>query len=474
MDKISYSTALPFSSQVESDQPALAGIGSLSAIKILVFVFAHIPLALAMQQSSLVASVHAYLTFALGLWWLLTQEKPDKVIYVAAYITGCELLWRGTEARVFWEVGKYSVSLLLILLIFKQQLVEKTPKIWVIYFILLIPSIFAIPRIFDRMVIAYNLTGPFALAVATMYFSAQPLSREHLKRIMLAFIAPAVGLAFLSVTFTMEVESFEYVNSSTFMTTGGVGPNQYCSSLTLGSMGAFFYALNERRNRIIQLLMLTLSVWLLAQGFLTFSRGGIWTMAGAIAFYILYIVRNRRDRLNALIVSIIAVGLVSFVLFPALDKFTEGSLSRRFSNTYASGREKIALADLYMFAANPLFGVGPGQSKWQHDMFFYIKASTHTEYTRLLAEHGIFGLVALLILLGMAARRYKLLPSNELSAFRVMMTTWALLFMAHSATRMVAPSFLFGLGAIVFSDEEPLEAAGQIADSPILARPWWE
>ena len=63
-----------------------------------------------------------------------------------------------------------------------------------------------------------------------------------------------------------------------------------------------------------------------------------------------------------------------------------------------TGREDIARADLEVWFDNPVLGVGPGVAKEYRAATFGRAAAAHTEFTRLLAEHGILGLVALIIL----------------------------------------------------------------------------
>ena len=72
----------------------------------------------------------------------------------------------------------------------------------------------------------------------------------------------------------------------------------------------------------------------------------------------------------------------------------------------------------------------------------------------MLAEHGSLGLLALFILLAMSLGRvWKSLPSLE-KAYTVSFTAWALLTMLHSAMRLVAPPFAFGLASATMLSED--------------------
>ncbi len=83
------------------------------------FLILHIPLGLLLYNNPLFATFDAVITILLGFWFVIIDKHPYRVIYVTAYITSAELLWRVTEAKIFWETGKYSVSILFNIIIFK-------------------------------------------------------------------------------------------------------------------------------------------------------------------------------------------------------------------------------------------------------------------------------------------------------------------------------------------------------------------
>ena len=74
----------------------------------------------------------------------------------------------------------------------------------------------------------------------------------------------------------------------------------------------------------------------------------------------------------------------------------------------------------------------------------------HTEYTRLIAEHGLFGFIIILILLFIT---FKIIfKKNGLErSVSLSILSWCLLFMIHSSTRLVAPCLLFGLAISNFN-----------------------
>ena len=76
----------------------------------------------------------------------------------------------------------------------------------------------------------------------------------------------------------------------------------------------------------------------------------------------------------------------------------ERSLTERFRDLDTTGRLGAATTDLQVFSENPILGVGVGRSIEFHDTIEGISLAAHTEYTRLLAEHGLFGLLAIIII----------------------------------------------------------------------------
>ena len=59
--------------------------------------------------------------------------------------------------------------------------------------------------------------------------------------------------------------------------------------------------------------------------------------------------------------------------------------------------------DLDIFYDNLFIGVGPGQANILREKYgFGKKVAAHTEFSRMLAEHGILGLISLLILIGVS------------------------------------------------------------------------
>src|SRR2546425_567404 len=97
--------------------------------------------------------------------------------------------------------------------------------------------------------------------------------------------------------------------------------------------------------------------------------------------------------------------------------------------------------------------------KWDRPGGFFASAP-HTEFTRLVAEHGTFGFVAFLLLLLMAVRSVQRANDPWHKALVAAMLGWSFVFMMNAAMRLVAPAFILGLTMANLVPEED-EVAGQ-------------
>ncbi len=406
------------------------------------FILLHAPLVVAMKLSPLVATAHALLTAAVG-FRCLRFPAPEYVIYVIGYVAASEPLWRVSRALIFYESGKYLVAALSIFAIIRFRLLPRCDKLPLFYFMLLLPSVLMLPEL-DRRQVSFNLSGPFALAMCSLFLSTQRISVEMLRKLFLVIQAPILGLAFIATFSTVTTENINFYASK--VAAGGLGNNQSSSILGLGLLIAFLYVFIDRHHRPLRWFMAAVGIWCAAQASLTFSRGGVATAIGAIAAASVFLLRDRRSR-GALMLRIgLLVLLAAYVVIPQLNVITSGAFTDRFTSRHLTGRDRIMEADLMAFRENPLFGVGPGQSKAYHARTFRM-SSSHTEYTRLLAEHGLLGLAAMLLLVWMVGSRLMRRAPPASKALAAGFTTWTLLFMFHAAMRMAAVSFIFALGA---------------------------
>lgn len=423
--------------------PALPPVSSLRSWYVL-FILAHVPAAIVMDQNPSLAGFHALATLALGLKWALSGRQLERVAYVSAYIVGAEVMWRMTNSNLPWEFGKYALVLVNLVALVRLRLILP-PLVPFLYFALLLPSavltMMALSPAETRNQLSFNLSGPLALFVAAWFFSKVHLTPARISRLLLSIIAPSLGIASIAFYGIATSQNLVFTTESNSALSGGFGPNQVSATLGLGALMAFWAALDARTSRPLRLSLALVAVFLSAQSVLTFSRGGIYATIGAIAVATPFLLRDRGMRGQFVTLVTAAVVVAYFVLLPRLDAFTQGNLVARFEETSLTHRDEIGWGDIRIWFNNPLFGAGPGMGRQLRSDHL----AAHTELTRILAEHGSFGATAGLLLLvgGVTSVLRSRHPRDR--ALIAALITWSVLYMVGAAMRLAAPSLMFGL-----------------------------
>ncbi len=83
-----------------------------------------------------------------------------------------------------------------------------------------------------------------------------------------------------------------------------------------------------------------------------------------------------------------------------------------------------------------------------------LAVGSHTEYTRILSEHGAFGLLAICVLLRACLKNLRRARTPLERAMVGSFLAWSLLFMASAAMRLAAPAFMFGLSFVTLLPDQ--------------------
>tara|TARA_B110000438_G_scaffold138965_1_gene134268 strand:- start:3244 stop:4518 length:1275 start_codon:yes stop_codon:yes gene_type:complete len=417
---------------------------------ILLLILSHLLLAILMQTNPLFISVHAYLISIFGIYYILTDSSSDRGLIFSGYIIGSELLWRGFGANVFWEYGKILGIVCILLIIFRLNLRKIKLSLGTIYIFLLLPSLIILET-YNRSDISHALLGPIFLGLSVTLYKNINIDRTLFLNILLFTLVPIMSLLIITNYNTLFSGGFNY--SSAYLDrieTAGIGPNQASNILGLGALLSFLLIqfLNNKWMPFFQLV----GIVAIIQTILTHSRGGFWNTLFSIVVFYFFQLTTGKSRLRLVAGVLPAFLSFYFLIFPFLDDISGGSVVSRFTDTDLSSREDIVNSELIAYQENPFFGIGPGQSrKFRLENFNNYKHA-HTEYTRLLAEHGIFGIFTLgilgVLILSTIVRKKGINRSISMT-----LITWSLLFMTHSATRLAAPSLIFGLAMANFNLE---------------------
>lgn len=417
----------------------------------LAFLLVHAPLGVGFRQFELVSRYHALGVLALGVWWATAGRRPALAIYAACYMTGAEVLWRMTGSDLFWEFGKYATSLILILVLLRLPSHRTTSWGAFLYFILLLPSaVLTVQHLglsLTRDALSFNLSGPFTLAVAVLFFTSIRAGSIDLKWLVVSLLSPILGITAICTYSTLTAGQITFYAESNFVTSGGFGPNQVSAVLGLGALLALIVALQSEKT-LVRWLFLGVTLGILVQGVLTFSRGGVINALICTGILGVHLIGQPKVRATFFAVLVVFALLGSTVIFPRLNEWTGGALEERYSSTSVGLRQSIAEEELDLFREHPMLGVGPGMAKYYRADPLGFEVAAHTEFTRLLAEHGIFGGLALLMLLVIAARGYLSAPSALQKGWTAALAAWTFAEMSHSAMRIAAISVLFGMAMI--------------------------
>lgn len=431
----------------------------------ILFVGMHVPMALLMLKSPAVATIHALACCLLGIAVAFSSSQPERVLAIAAYVAASEVLWRTCKAHFFYEGGKYAIAAIFALSLIRIR-IRRLPWLAVGYFLLLLPSIALTltgtgDLVTTRGYVSFNLSGPLALAMSVIYIRQVQLPVEEIEMVLAKMIGPLVGLAAVCSFATFNADNLSFTAEANIQTSAGGAPDQVSSVLGWAILALFWWCSLRRRTPARTITALLLMLFCAMQAALTFSRSGIYLGAICIGAGIIFLLRDVRAMLATAAVGILAAVVGFFVIYPVLDNFTGGKLSERYAKKGYSNRDTIAKEDLILFAEHPVLGVGPGMGAESRGAEFQDHIVAHTEFTRLLSEHGIFGAAALCALATMAAGRLLAPGTLQIQAFRRCCILYSFLFMLVTAMRVAMPGFTFGLAFFA-----TVPAAGRVNRPP--------
>lgn len=417
-------------------------------------ILGHMLLALAMHQFRPIATAHALAVAIIGLRFAIQKKKQEAAIYTLVYIGTCDVLWRMSQARVLWEFSKYLLVGLTLLMLLNRKGRKGLGIVALLYFVLLIPS--AALTVSDmgftnelRKALSFNLSGPLALLCTVAFFSGYAGRPPQLAKMLTWGLMPIVGTFTLAAYSTLTAGQLSFGNFANFVTSGGYGPNQVSGILGLGVFLSLILAI-QIHDPWLRPAYLGLAAILCFQAILTFSRGGVFNVIIAMSLMGLHSWENPRVRKSFIAILIITTSVGAFLIIPRLDDWTQGKLGQRFTNLDTTGRQSLAEADVQLFLENPALGVGPGMSRFRRTGGIFYRVAAHTEFTRLLSEHGVLGIFALCALFLIAFQAYRLAPTMLAKGWVMGFVSWALANMAHSGMRLSAISLMFGLANLPF------------------------
>lgn len=428
-------------------------------ISILIF---HLILGIILHFIPFTSKIFGVIIFLYSIYFLIrSKNKDNEVLYISAYIISLEVFLRMTQGGISQEIGKYSIIIFSLIGIYFKGL-NKGALTYFIIIILFIPSLLIGIQTLDfetniRKAIVFNLLGPTSLCVASIYTFKREVNFEQIKNMFNYFAFPFTAILTYIILYVPTGNKEIFTNTaSNFTTSGGFGPNQVSTILGLGIFIFFFQIILNSKKNILLLINSILFILCIYRGILTFSRGGVITGFAICLFLLIFIYFLLNSRARSKIILFLCTFFISgFFLWGYLVVQTDGLIEKRYANqgvngeekeSQLSGRETLMETELEMFWNNPILGVGVGRNKEMREEMIGESAASHSEITRLLAEHGSIGLVVFLILLFTPISLY--VNSKPRNIFMWSFYFFWLLTINHAAMRLAAPGFLYALSLI--------------------------
>jgi len=437
-----------------------------SYLAIIIF---HALLALIIFVIPFFSKIYALLIVLIGLTVIIrNKNKNNEVLFVSAYLVGAEVFLRMTGGNFNNEYAKFCVIGFMILGMIYSNF-SKTALIYLLFFMLLVPSILITANYQDagtdvKKVLFFNLSGPVCLAICSIYTFGRKMTFDSMQKLLLVMGFPIVSTTVYLFLYTPNIQDVVMGTQSNFETSGGFGPNQVSTILGLGMFIFFAQIILFSKSKMELLINVGLLVFISYRGIVTFSRGGIITGVVMIAcvLSLLYYFSNSKGRSKFTLVFVLTIALgIGTWMYSSFQ--TRGLIEKRYANKDSLGREKkdrlggreeIMDAEIKLFIDNPFLGVGAGLSKSKRLEESGIEVASHNEITRLIAEHGFFGLIAFLILFAVP---FFLFINNRQHLYFLSFFFFWLLTINHAAMRTAAPAFVYALTLLFVQVKIPEE-----------------
>ncbi|TRX20939.1 O-antigen ligase domain-containing protein [Flavobacterium franklandianum] len=423
-------------------------------------IFFHAVLGFLVYLLPFVAKIYGYAIFIVGIYYVIkTQNKKSEALIVAGYVVGSEIFLRMTGGNPLYEISKYGVMLFIFMGMYYSGFSKGATPYW-IFLLLLVPGIVLTTFVLNfetnmRNSIAFNISGPVCLGVASIYTFRRKIPVEQMNSIILSMGLPIVTCMVYLTFYTPNIRDVITSTQSNFSTSGGFGPNQVATFLGLGMFIFFSRTILESRTKFMLGINLFIAINMSYRGMVTFSRGGIITGFLMILLLLLFLYYKSnfkgRVKLNYVMVFI-AVAMVATWTYTSFQ--TGGLIDKRYANQDAagrtkeskfSGREEVAKGEINLFLKNPIFGVGVGKGVELRKEETGDGTLSHDEITRMLAEHGSLGVVGLLILFFTPLFLY---VENKFNMFLLCFLAFWFLTINHAAMRTAAPAFVYSLSLL--------------------------
>lgn len=417
----------------------------------------HVCIAVVIFFIPFLSKIYALLIAVFGFYYVIKKNnKNNEVLYVSAYIVGAEVFLRMTGGNLNNEYVKVVVSFLM-LLGFVLSGFSKSSFVYWLYFLFLLPAVLITMSHQDlnleiRKAITFNISGPVCLGLCALYCYRRHLLYSQLQNVVVLLGLPIISILMYLLLYNPSVRDVVTGTQSNFATSGGFGPNQVATILGLGMFVFFCQLVFMSKSKSIMVLNAFLFVFTSYRAIVTFSRGGVITGFVMILLVLLatYFFTNSTGK-RKLIWIVVLSGIMALGVWGYSVIQTSGLINKRYANQDArgrvkddrlGGREQVMNTEIVLFKENPMVGIGIGLGKSYREQMLGQEVASHNEITRLLSEHGMFGIFILIILL---ITPLILFLTNYQNFYFFSFYIFWLLTINHAAMRTAAPAFVYAL-----------------------------
>jgi hypothetical protein len=385
--------------------------------------------------------------------------KTFEVLKACAYFVGAEVLFRTTKGSISYEASKYLVIVFMVIGMFYKGLSGKGYP-YFIYLMFLVPSIFVASTTlsFDanfRTNIAFVLSGPVCLGIAALFCYDKKVSIGQVHKILLYMVLPIITNTIYIFFYNPSVRDVISNTGSNRDSSGGWGANQVATILGLGMFIMAIRIFTKSPTIFLKALNIVLFSAISFRAIVTFSRGGVITgILAIIAFLVMYFMKVSAKKKSEIVMMALVFVFSMVGTWVISSSQTDGYIDMRYANKDHLGREKSDVTtgrgelfqeELEGFISSPFFGIGSSRAKDARIEKDGQGVTSHSETSRLLAEHGMFGVVILLILI---FKPLEFRSRNKSSYFFYAFLCFWFATVNHSSMRLATPSFIYALALL--------------------------
>ncbi|WP_452227738.1 O-antigen ligase family protein [Lacinutrix sp. MEBiC02404] len=385
--------------------------------------------------------------------------KTFEVLKACAYFVGAEILFRTTKGSISYEAAKYLVIVFMVMGMFYKGISGKGYP-YFMYLMFLVPSIFVASTTlsFDanfRTNIAFVLSGPVCLGIAALFCYDKKVSIKQLYKILLYLVLPIIANTVYIFFYNPSVRDVISNTGSNRSTSGGWGANQVATILGLGMFVMAVRIFTKSPSVFLKAFNIVIFSAISFRAIVTFSRGGVITgIIAILAFLVMYYLKVSVKRKSEIVMMALVFLFTMIGTWVISSAQTDGYIDMRYANEDHLGREKndittgrgeLFAEELEGFMSHPFFGIGSSRAKDARIEKDGQGVTSHSETSRLLAEHGMFGVIILLILI---FKPLYFRSNNKQNYFFYAFLGFWFATVNHSSMRIAAPAFIYALALL--------------------------